>query len=217
MCVSIIFMCVSIIYVCRSLWFSLYFCKPLARHQPSTTTEEKKYISRGPFTIFCNTLQIILSIAMATEIEEPIYEEDLDALHSKVLGNAFIYIAEHANIQWQYENDYVKTCKDKTLINITKDLKSDYYAAQILRISPSIITLYQSGDLIPLRPSVGCSIHNGEVSYQLNLGKKLHIPTKSKQLKLYVEQNSPLYLLWLFKTERDFKTKEGPSFSQGKA
>lgn len=50
---------------------------------------------------------------------------------------------------------------------------------------------------------MGCSIRDGEMSYQLNLGKKLHIPTKSKQLKLHVEQDHPLYLLWLFKTEKD--------------
>lgn len=63
---------------------------------------------------------------MENEREEQIYEEDLDALHSKVFGNAFGYIAGHTSIQWEpLDNNYVEKCKDEILVNMKKGLRGN--------------------------------------------------------------------------------------------
>lgn len=75
---------------------------------------------------------------------------------------------------------------------------------------PSEVPTYQSGYLFPLRSCDGSTVIEENISYKLEFGKKLCIPTQPKQRYLHVEKGF-LYLLWVFKTEADMRPQKDKS------
>ncbi|KAL6788912.1 hypothetical protein GGI42DRAFT_337853 [Trichoderma sp. SZMC 28013] len=146
--------------------------------------------------------------------EEQIAEQVLDDLHRDVVSN-ISHDMWNPKIQWERRpsnNDNVRYyhCKDSTLIKLTSPIAPEYYKIIILRIESKSnrakINLFQTGDLVPLSSSAGCSISDGERSFSLEFGKKVHL--SQSQLSLQIQSNCPLYLLWLFRTKEDFIGKQ---------
>lgn len=77
----------------------------------------------------------------------------------------------------------------------------------VLRMRPSTMPILQSGILIPLMESEGCSIidHDGNILNKLEFGKKSSLPAQVKQLKLslHVEKGAFLCFLWILRTKAD--------------
>lgn len=69
---------------------------------------------------------------------------------------------------------------------------------------PSEVPTYQSGYLFPLRLCDGSTVVENKISYKLEFGKKLRIPTQPRERYLCVKEGL-MYLLWVFVTEADMK------------
>lgn len=67
--------------------------------------------------------------------------------------------------------------------------------------------ILQSGILVPLMESDGCSVvdNNGNTLNNLKFGKKLCLPVQVRphKLKLHVEKGALLCFLWIFRTPAD--------------
>ncbi|KAL7952248.1 hypothetical protein V8C34DRAFT_299747 [Trichoderma compactum] len=132
-----------------------------------------------------------------------ICEQDLDTLHSSVFAEISSKITD-PKVQWKQLPLNIQQCKDETLISLTLPLKPMYFDVKILQYNgPAIITLYHTGDFIPLQSCADCSILDGKQSYQLNVEKKYHLSRRC--LQLHIGKDCTLYLLLLFKSkgERD--------------
>lgn len=72
---------------------------------------------------------------------------------------------------------------------------------------PSTVPISQSGILIPLMESDGCSVidDNGNTISQLEFGKRLCLPVQDRlhKLQLHVEKGAFLCFLWMFRTPAD--------------
>ncbi|KAL7936786.1 hypothetical protein V8C35DRAFT_296454 [Trichoderma chlorosporum] len=146
--------------------------------------------------------------------EEQISEQVLDDLHYAVVSNISRNMVM-PETQWEQRpsnNNNVSYyhSKDSTLMKFASPIIPEYYKIIILRIesksSRAKINLFQTGDLVPLSLDPGCSISDGEKSYPLEYGKKVHL--SQRQLSLQINPNSALYLLWLFRTKEDFIGKQ---------
>lgn len=74
---------------------------------------------------------------------------------------------------------------------------------------PSEVPTYQSGFLFPLRLcDSSAAVIQETIPHKLEFGKKLCIPTQSKQRYLRVDKGL-LYLLWICITEADIRPQKG--------
>ncbi|KAL7936936.1 hypothetical protein V8C35DRAFT_294239, partial [Trichoderma chlorosporum] len=132
--------------------------------------------------------------------EEPIYERDLDELHTSVVSNLSREITK-PEVQWEQQlssnkNIQIQRCKDKNLISFTSPL------TPLVNSNRAKITLHHTGDIIPLSICPGCNIWDGKRTHQLEFGKRTHL--SQRQHSLYIYADCTLYLLWLFKNREDF-------------
>ncbi|KAL7917328.1 hypothetical protein ACQKWADRAFT_307022 [Trichoderma austrokoningii] len=146
--------------------------------------------------------------------EEQISEQVLDDLHHTVVSNISRYMWR-PKTQWERRpsnNDNVSyyQCKDSTVIKLTFPIAPEYYKIIILRIESKSnrakINLFQTRDLVPLSSYPDCGISDGERSYSLKFGKKVHL--SQRQLSLHIDSDCTLHLLWLFRTKEDFIGKQ---------
>ncbi|KAK1252717.1 hypothetical protein MKX08_003904 [Trichoderma sp. CBMAI-0020] len=133
------------------------------------------------------------------------YETDVTYLEDKVVSAAFSWLALNLDVPWDDAPE--KPSKFAVLDKLVYPLRlsGGYYNARLCQLRPGAAEwVHGSGELLPLYPCVGCTITDGEFSHALNFGKKLHLPADKTKHKLCVAGPNKSYMVWLFRTEKDF-------------
>ncbi|PHH88084.1 hypothetical protein CDD83_8032 [Cordyceps sp. RAO-2017] len=138
------------------------------------------------------------SFQMGGTSGEQIFEQDLDDTEGRVVQDLCNWLADNPDAQWEPSprNKSVEQCPQKGLRHLLKPLESKHFKFYIFRTSHTGWKVHEEGKLIPIYPSEGCSIKDGDTSYPLRYGTKLHI---SKQVTMEIANGNTVYLLWIIK------------------
>ncbi|KAG8408122.1 hypothetical protein J3459_018166 [Metarhizium acridum] len=128
-----------------------------------------------------------------TTIEDQIWAEDLDDNERTVVEGLHDWLARNERARWKQSKHGIELCQEQELYDLASPILPKDAKNAIFRTN-STWQLKESGKLIPIYASEGCSITYKSKKYSLEYGKKLHLPT---QVTLEVAEQSMPYLLWI--------------------
>ncbi|PTB43834.1 hypothetical protein M441DRAFT_336478 [Trichoderma asperellum CBS 433.97] len=175
-----------------------------------------KYSPQCPF---CNIhllyhLKSAHTLIMADTKDIEVREEELSYLEDKVVSSVFPLLTEKTTGVWRSvdKSDNIQRCLDESILKLVKvHLSKKCHGFLVLRMRPSTMPIFQSGILMPLLESDGCSVidDNGKTLSKLEFGKKLCLPVQvdPHKLNLHVEKGAFLCFLWIHRTPADLQQR----------
>ncbi|KAL7917036.1 hypothetical protein ACQKWADRAFT_307775 [Trichoderma austrokoningii] len=151
-----------------------------------------------------------MTSTMADTTNTVIRQESISFLEDKIVSSLFPIITAETTLKWQplEKSGKFEQLQDKSILTlIWTHLNKKCIGFSVLRMRSSIRPILQSGILIPLMESDGCSIVDGDEKTlsELEFGKKICLPAQVDlhKLNLKVEQGAVLCFLWVIRTEAD--------------